>query len=393
MKRRAFIIVLDSFGIGSSSDAPLIDKGANTLLHIAEKYPLSIPNLSSLGLNEALKESCGHYAPGLPLGWPLLGSYAYAIEKSAGKDTPSGHWEMSGLPVIEDWGYFKETKNTFPSELLDNLISQANLPGILGNYHASGTEILRELGEEHIKTGKPIVYASADSVLQIAAHEDYFGLDRLYAVCDIARKLVDPYRIARVIARPFIGETSKDFKRTGNRRDIGIPPYQATLLDHVVESGGQVFAIGKVSDIFSGQGVSKKLAGSTNAESFESLLKAQKEARSGDLVFANFNDFDTLFGHRRDVLGYAKALEEFDKKLPEFIISMQEGDIAFITADHGCDPTWSGTDHTREHVPFLMFGPGLPIGFLGKRNSFSDLGQTIAHYLQIKALNHGVSCL
>lgn len=381
MNKRAFIIVLDSFGIGSSVDASAEDQGANTLLHIAENYPLQIPNLCALGLNEALRQSCGQYAKGLPQLEKFSGSYGYAVEKSAGKDTPSGHWEMAGLPVIEDWGYFREIKNTFPDDLLENFIQQAKISGVLGNCHASGTEILVALGEEHIKTGKPIVYASADSVFQIAAHEEHFGLERLYELCEIARKLVDPYRIARVIARPFLGETPQTFKRTGNRRDIGIPPFGPTLLDHVIESGHRVFSIGKVFDIFSGQGITKKLKGSNNAESFASLMQAQQEAQSGDLVFANFNDFDTLFGHRRNVTGYAQALEEFDNQLPQFIQAMQAGDIAIITADHGCDPTWPGTDHTREHVPVLLFGPDIESESLARRDSFADIGEIVANHL------------
>lgn len=391
MKKRAFIIVLDSFGMGSSADASAEDQGANTLLHIAENHSLDLPNLCALGLNAALKQSCGHYAKGLPVLEKFSGAYGYAIEKSAGKDTPSGHWEMAGLPVIEDWGYFNNTKNTFPEDLLTAFIQQAKLPGVLGNCHASGTEILVELGEEHIKTGKPIVYASADSVFQIAVHETHFGLERLYEICEIARKLVDPYRIARVIARPFIGESAQTFKRTGNRRDIGIPPFAPTLLDHVVKSGHRVFAIGKVYDIFSGQGITKKFKGSNNTESFASLMQAQQEAQAGDLVFANFNDFDTLFGHRRNVEGYAKALEAFDSQLPQFIAAMQPNDLVIITADHGCDPTWLGTDHTREHVPVLAFGPNISAQSLGSRNGFADIGQTIAQHLEIEPLNHGVS--
>lgn len=393
MKKRAFIIVLDSFGIGSSADAAAEDQGANTLLHIAENYPLRIPNLCSLGLNEALKLSCGQYAQGLPVLKNFTGSYGYAVEKSAGKDTPSGHWEMAGLPVLKDWGYFSAINNTFPDHLLNDLIQQANLLGVLGNCHASGTEILMELGEKHIKTGKPIVYASADSVFQIAAHEEHFGLERLYQICQIARQLIDPYRIARVIARPFVGESAQTFKRTGNRRDIGIPPYAATLLDHVIQSGHHVFTIGKVFDIFSGQGITKKLKGSTNAESVASLRQAQQEAQPGDFIFANFNDFDTLYGHRRNVTGYAEALEEFDRQLPQFIAGMQPGDFAIITADHGCDPTWLGSDHTREHVPVLAFDSSLASKSLGRREGFADMGQTIAQYLNLAPLQHGQSFL
>ena len=393
MNKRAFIIVLDSFGIGFSEDASAEDHGANTLLHIAENQTLHLPTMCSLGLNEALKQSCGQYAKHLPVLEKFSGSYGYAIEKSAGKDTPSGHWEMSGLPVIEDWGYFIELKNTFPADLLETFIREAKLPGVLGNCHASGTEILVELGEEHIKTGKPIVYASADSVFQIAVHEESFGLERLYEICEIARKLVDPYRIGRVIARPFLGNAANNFKRTGNRKDFSIPPYASTLLDHVKESGHDVYAIGKISDIFSGQGITKKMKAYTNAESFNALLQAQQEAQSGDLVFANFNDFDTLFGHRRDVAGYARALEVFDQQLANFISNMREGDLAIITADHGCDPTWPGSDHTREHVPVLAFGPAIAAKSIQGRNGFSDIGQTIAAHLHINALAHGVEFL
>lgn len=393
MNKRAFIIVLDSFGIGSSADASAEDQGANTLLHIAENQPLHLPTMCSLGLNEALKQSCGQYAVGLPILKEFSGAYGYAVEKSAGKDTPSGHWEMVGLPVIEDWGYFSSTQNCFPKKLLDDFIREAKLPGVLGNCHASGTEILVELGEEHLRTGKPIVYASADSVFQIAVHEMAFGLERLYEICQIARKLVDPYRIARVIARPFLGDSASNFKRTGNRKDFGIPPYALTLLDHIKESHHDVFAIGKISDIFSGQGITKKMKAYTNAESFDALLQAQKTAQSGDLVFANFNDFDTLFGHRRDVAGYARALEMFDKRLPSFIAAMQPGDLAIITADHGCDPTWPGSDHTREHVPVLAFGPDVQSKSIQRRNGFADIGQTVAQHLEINPLPHGFGFL
>lgn len=393
MSKRAFIIVLDSFGIGFSNDASVEDKGANTLANIAKNSPLHLPNLCALGLNEALKQSSGNYAKGLPVLEEFTGAYGYAVEKSAGKDTPSGHWEMVGLPVIEDWGYFSDTQNSFPESLLEDFIREANLPGVLGNCHASGTEILVELGEEHLKTGKPIVYASADSVFQIAVHESHFGLERLYEICEIARKLVDPYRIARVIARPFLGDSAATFKRTGNRKDFGIPPYAPTLLDHVQASQHDVFAIGKISDIFSGQGVTEKLKAYTNPESFAALLQAQQAAKSGDLVFANFNDFDTLFGHRRNVAGYAAALEAFDKQLPEFIAAMQPGDLAVITADHGCDPTWPGSDHTREHVPVLAFGPKIAAKSLGRREGFADIGQTLAQHLGIDDLKYGVNFL
>jgi phosphopentomutase len=390
MSRRAFILVLDSFGIGSAQDASAADQGANTLLHIAHHRPLKIPHLCQLGLNEALKLSCDAYAEALPILEDLNGAYGYAVEQSAGKDTPSGHWEMAGLPVLNDWGYFNEG---FSSALIEEFISAANLPGVLGLCHASGTEIIERLGEEHIRTGKPIVYTSADSVFQIAAHEQYFGLHRLYEICEIARELVDAYRIGRVIARPFVGEAATGFVRTGNRHDLVTPPFAETLLDKVKQSGRHVYAIGKISDIFANQGVTHPVKASNNDESFRALLACADQAVSGDLVFVNFNDFDTLYGHRRNVAGYASALEQFDKQLPDFLRQLRPGDLAVISADHGCDPTWPGSDHTREHVPVLAFGPGIPSLSLGRRESFADIGQTIAAHLGLQSLAHGQAFL
>lgn len=390
---RAFIIVLDSFGIGSAKDASEFDQGANTLAHIAKsrKGELHLPHLSQLGLNEALKLSSGEYAIGLPALKEFNGAYGYAVERSAGKDTPSGHWEMCGLPVLEDWGYFNNSYPCFPKKLTDALISAASLPGVLGNCHASGTEIIKALGEEHIQTGKPIVYTSADSVFQIAAHEKYFGLDKLLDLCDIARKLVDPYRIGRVIARPFVGEGAEGFIRTGNRRDLSVPPFEETLLDKVKAKGNEVIAIGKISDIFAKQGVTKKIKATNNQEGFDALLAQARLAQSGDFIFVNLNDFDSLYGHRRDPVGYAMALEEFDRRLPEFTNLLREGDLAIISADHGCDPTWKGTDHTREHIPVLAFGPGVRAVSIGERLSFADIGQSIAEHLSLEALNYGDS--
>lgn len=400
MSKRAFIIVLDSFGIGSSDDACSADQGANTLAHIA-KYcadntgrnkPLKIPNMCRLGLNQALHLSCGSYGVGLTCHDDYEGAYGFAIEQSAGKDTPSGHWEMAGLPVFKDWGYFSgEGEGSFPQTLIDTFIERAKLPGVLGLCHASGTEIIQRLGQEHIASGQPIIYTSADSVFQIAAHEEHFGLERLIEISHIARELVDDYRIGRVIARPFIGETVETFKRTPNRMDLATPPFEKTLLDHVKDNGRAVYAIGKVSDIFAGHGVTHKIKTTDNDDGFNRLMQVSQEASDGDLVFVNLNDFDSQFGHRRDIAGYAAALETFDKQLPEFIAQMQSGDLAIIAADHGCDPTWPGSDHTREHIPVLAFGPEVKAGSIGERDSFADIGQTIAKHLGLPNLKHGIS--
>jgi phosphopentomutase len=400
---RAFIIMLDSFGLGATSDAEKYgDAGANTLLHIAEycaqgkadqagvrSGPLRLPNLTRLGLNGAAKISSGLSVPGLDDNVTIQAAYGCAAEKSLGKDTQSGHWEMAGVPVLFEWGYFPPDYPSFPTTLLETLISQAKLPGVLGNKHASGTDIIKELGDEHIKTGKPIVYTSADSVFQIAAHEESFGLQRLYDLCDITRKLVDPYNIGRVIARPFTGATG-NYTRTGNRRDYATPPPAPTLLDVLAEAGGEVIAIGKVSDIYAHQGVTKYVKAVGNQALFAALVEEAKTAPDRSITFVNLVDFDMLYGHRRDVIGYAKALEDFDTWLPAFEKELREGDMVIITADHGCDPTWPGSDHTREHVPVIAFGPAVKPGPIGKRDTFADIGQTIAKHLGLPPLKHGI---
>jgi phosphopentomutase len=278
-----------------------------------------MPNLARLGLFHAGKESSGEYAAGVDTHVDIVGAYGYAAELSSGKDTPSGHWEIAGLPVLFDWGYFTDKTNTFPPELLDALIERGDLPGVLGNCHASGTTIIAELGDEHRATGKPIVYASADSVFQIACHEESFGLQRLYALCDIARELVDDYNIGRVIARPFVGDGPETYARTGNRRDLTTPPHAPTVLDKLKAAGGEVISIGKISDIYAHQGITQTIKVSGNAALFDATLEAMRSAPDRSIVFTNFVDFDMLFGHRRDVSGYAAALEYFDVRLPEFI--------------------------------------------------------------------------
>lgn len=393
---RTFIILMDSFGVGAGIDAEKFgDTGADTFRHIAEfraakNNPLHIPHLIRLGLNGAAEASTGK--PVLASNTQPQGMYGCAEELSHGKDTPSGHWEMAGVPVLFDWGYFPPEYPSFPKTLVDKLIERAKLPGILGNKHASGTEIIAELGEEHQKTGKLIVYTSADSVFQIAAHEESFGLDRLYEACEIARELVDEYNIGRVIARPFSGKPGA-YYRTGNRRDYSIPPPAPTLLDNLIAAGGTVIAIGKVSDIYAHQGISKTVKADGNKALFETFLKEIKTAPDHSIVFVNLVDFDMVYGHRRDVEGYAKALEEFDAQLPLLEKIMQPGDIAVITADHGCDPTWPGSDHTREHVPILVFGPSVKPKAIGRRKTMADIGQSIAKHMNLPPLNYGESFL
>jgi phosphopentomutase len=401
---RAFLFVLDSLGVGGATDAGRFgDEGADTLGHIAaacargdgdraglRRGPLSLPHMARMGLAEAAMTASGRRPAGFGT-MPLHGFFGAAQEISTGKDTPSGHWEIAGVPVPFAWGYFPETIPCFPQELTDAIISEARLPGILGNRHASGTEIIAELGEEHIRTGKPICYTSADSVFQIAAHETHFGLERLYALSRIVRRLVDPLRIGRVIARPFVGEGREGFRRTGNRRDYAVPPPEPTLLDRLKAEGRQVIAVGKITDIFAGRGITASRKASGNMAMFDETLAAMEEARDGDLVFVNFVDFDTEFGHRRDVAGYAAALEAFDRRLPEALGRLRDGDILILTADHGCDPTWRGTDHTRERVPVIGCGPGLASRPVGLRASFADIGETVAEHLGIPPGRHGRS--
>lgn len=394
---RAFIILLDSFGIGATADAQKYgDAGADTLRHIAEycatadRGPLHLPNLTRLGLNAAAEISQGKPVPGLANDIPIEAAYGCAAEKSFGKDTPSGHWEIAGLPALFDWGYFPPEYPSFPDDLLDELIQRAALPGVLGNRHASGTDIIQELGEEHQKTGKPIVYTSGDSVFQIAAHEESFGLKKLYDLCLITRELVNDYNVGRVIARPFTG-TPGNYHRTGNRSDYAVSPPGPTLLDKIIEAGHEVISVGKVSDIYAHRGISKSVKADGNMALFNAFLKEVAIAPDHSLVFVNLVDFDMLYGHRRDVIGYAKALEDFDKRLPEFEKLMKPGDLAIITADHGCDPTWKGSDHTREHIPVLAFGPNVKRGAIGKRETFADIGQTLALHLGLAALQNGKS--
>jgi len=394
---RAIILVMDSCGIGATDDSEKFgDSGANTLGSVANYRagngrPLQVPNLARLGFLHAAMDSAGSWPASCSTEIDVIGAYGFAAELSSGKDTPSGHWEIAGVPVLFDWGYFREKTNTFPPELLDVLIERAGLPGVIGNCHASGTTIIAELGAEHIATGKPIVYASADSVFQIACHEVSFGLQRLYDVCDIARELVDDYNIGRVIARPFVGESSHDFVRTGNRRDLTVPPPTKTLLDKLVDSGGEVISVGKIADIYAHQGITRKIKANGNAALFDATLENFRDAPDRSIVFTNFVDFDMLYGHRRDPGGYADALEYFDRRLPELMDLMSDEDMLVVCADHGCDPAWPGSDHTREHIPVLVYGASIPAGSLGKRDTFADIGQSLATFFRLTPLEYGES--
>lgn len=401
---RAIILVLDSLGVGATPDANTFgDAGANTLGHIAEwcanghscderkSGSLIVPTLTKLGLGEANLLGSGFRPDGFETTEAIIGLYAACEEVSTGKDTPSGHWEMMGVPVRFDWGYFPQQPNCFPEQFIMALKKKAGLDGILGNCHASGTEILERLGQKHLETGYPIVYTSADSVIQIAAHEQSFGLERLLDVCEITRELVDEFNIGRVIARPFIGHQGS-FERTGNRRDYTTPPHKETLLDKLVKEGREVHSVGKIADIFAHRGITHKIKASGHNALFDATLDTMKIAANGSLIFTNFVEFDQSFGHRRNIGGYAAALEHFDQRLPEIMASMQHDDLLILTADHGCDPSWKGTDHTREHIPFVAYRPSFLLEVnAGIRSSFCDIGQSVADYLGIAPLNEGKS--
>ncbi len=394
---RAILIVLDSVGCGSAEDAVRYgDAGSDTLGHIARACfegkadraglrsgPLLLPNLVRLGLAQACEASTGLPLAGVAAPAAPSGQHGYGVEISQGKDTPSGHWEIAGCPVPFEWGYFTALDNSFPPDLLAAVIREGALPGILGNRHASGTAIVEELGQEHVESGKPILYTSVDSVLQIAAHEEAFGLERLYALCRATRALVDSLRIGRVIARPFTGSAETGFTRTGNRKDFAIPPPGETILDRLSARGRAIVTVGKIGDIFAHRATGEEIKPFGNAAMFEAALKAFASLPDGGFCFVNLVDFDTEFGHRRDVPGYAAALEAFDAMLPRLEALLRPGDLAVITADHGNDPTWPGTDHTREHVPILAFGPGIAAGSIGRRESFSDIAATLGEWLAI----------
>ncbi|WP_373503995.1 phosphopentomutase [Aestuariivirga sp.] len=384
---RAFLLILDSFGIGGAPDAAAFgDEGSNTLAHICDHMALNVPHMASLGLGQAAALSTGRN-PLAPAS--LIGQYGCATEVSRGKDTITGHWEIGGVPLKFDWGYFPHTVPAFPQELIDGIVSRANLPGLLAMCHASGTQVIEDFGEEHLRTGKPIAYTSADSVLQIAAHEEHFGLERLYEVCRIARELTYPMNIGRIIARPFVGETAKTFTRTGHRKDFAVTPPSPTLLEVLSKAGRDVVSVGKIGDIYAHVGTGREIKGAGNPAFMATTLANMDGLADGGFLMTNFVDFDSEFGHRRDPIGYGTALEAFDAQLPQIITKLREGDLLVMTADHGNDPTWKGTDHTREQVPVMTYIRGITPGSFGRRKSFADIGQTIARHLGVGPLDAG----
>lgn len=386
---RAFLFILDSFGIGAAPDAASFgDEGANTLAHICGHMELHVPHMASLGLGLAAEASAG-CNPLKPV--PLIGRWGYATEVSRGKDTITGHWEIAGVPVPFNWHYYPETVPAFPQDFIHALVSRCKLPGLLSLAHASGTQVIEDYGEEHLRTGKPIVYTSADSVIQIAAHEEAFGLERLYGVCKVARELTYDLRVGRIIARPFLGTTAKNFERTGHRKDFAILPPSPTLLKVASDAGRQVISVGKIGDIYGHVGTGEEIKVSGNAAMMEKVLETMPRLADGGFLMTNFVDFDTLYGHRRDPVGYGKLLEEFDVNLPRVFALMREGDLLVITADHGNDPTWRGTDHTREQVPVMTYAKGMVPGSVGHRTSFADIGQSIARHLELQALPAGLA--
>ncbi len=381
---RVLLIVLDGAGIGAMPDAAEWgDTGADTLGHILESRTVRLPNLQRYGL--------GNIRPleGIPPLDQPSGSYGRCALRSNGKDTTTGHWEMAGI-ILEH--AFPTYPNGFPASVIDKFIRETSVPGILGNIPASGTEIIKVLGEEHVKTHKPIVYTSADSVFQIAAHEDVIPLDRLYEICEIARRILDgEHKVGRVIARPFLGKPGA-FYRTENRHDYAVPPPRENLLPALSGEDLDVVCIGKIASIYDSMGVTKDITAKNNEQSIDQTINALREDSRG-LIFSNLVDFDMLYGHRRDIEGYADALEYFDGRLPELQDSMREDDLLIVCADHGCDPAWPGSDHTREHIPVLASGAGLPAGSIGKRNTFADIGQSLAAFFGLSQMGYGQSFL
>jgi phosphopentomutase len=384
--KRVFVLVLDSLGVGAMPDAAEFgDAGAHTLDHLVEAAGgLDVPRLAALGLG-AIE---GVHRVARPA--RCEGAYGRARESSPGKDTSTGHWEMMGCPLERAFPVFS---GGFPPEIIDAFVKRARLPGVLWNKAASGTEIIERFGAEHIATKKPIVYTSADSVFQVAAHEQHFGLERLYECCQIARDILDPHGVGRVIARPFVGEPGR-FERTYNRRDYSMLPPRETVLDRLVAQAIPVIGVGKISDIFAGRGVSESIHTEGNRDGMRATIAAAKRLERG-LVFVNLVDFDMLYGHRRDARGYRRALEEFDGDYALLEAELREDDLVLISADHGNDPTkLETTDHTREYVPILAAGTRVKRGAeLGTRASFADIGATVAHALGLPARGAGESFL
>lgn len=388
--KRVIWVVLDGVGAGELPDAPNYgDAGSNTLGNLAREFPkkagrkLSLPNLQKLGIGNITQME------GVPPITPSagMGAFGKARELSSGKDTTSGHWEMAGLVVEKP---FLTYPNGFSSEIVDRWVRECNLPGVLGNKAASGTEIIEELGQEHMASGKPILYTSADSVWQIAAHEESFGLQRLYDISKVARKICDELGVSRVIARPFVGNPSKGvpFKRTYNRKDYAQLPFGPTILDLLVSNGVKTLGIGKISAIFAARGIQKNIDTAGNTDGIKVMLEQMDQTREG-LIFVNLIDFDMLYGHRRDVVGFGHALEEFDQAMPTLLSKMKSDDLLILAADHGNDPTYRGSDHTREFIPLIAYSPSINTGLidLGTRGSFGDVGATVVHALLGKQLD------
>ena len=386
---RAFLLILDSFGIGGAPDAASFgDEGANTLGHICDRMTLRVPHMASLGLGLAAELSTGRN----PLAsHPLIGQYGVAREVSRGKDTITGHWEIAGVPLAFDWGYFPHSVPAFPPALIDGIVKGAKLPGLLALCHASGTQVIEDFGEEHVRIGKPIAYTSADSVLQIAAHEQHFGLEHLYDVCRVARELTYQMNIGRVIARPFLGEKPGEFHRTGHRKDFAVTPPSPTLLKVLSDAGRDVISVGKIGDIYAHVGTGREIKVAGNPAFLATTLANMEGLGDGGFLMTNFVDFDTEFGHRRDPVGYGKLLEAFDAELPRIFAKLKRGDLLILTADHGNDPTWEGTDHTREQLPVMSYMRGMTPGSFGLRKSFADIGQTIARHLGVGPLGAGTA--
>jgi len=386
MSKRAVLIVLDSVGIGELPDAADYgDVGSNTLLNIKAKVPeMTLPNLCQMGLSNI--EGVENLGDKIAQFTGICGKLA---EISLGKDTTTGHWEIAGLKVDHPFPTYPQG---FPQDLIKAFEEKVGRK-VIGNCVASGTEILDQLGDDHVATGDLILYTSADSVFQIAAHEEVVPIEELYRICEIAREmLINEWSVSRVIARPFIG-TSGNWQRTANRKDYSVAPFAKTMLDYISEAGLDVKAIGKISDIYDGQGITHSTPTKDNMAGVDAILEHLKQESTG-LIFTNLVDFDSVYGHRRDYKGYAKALMEFDRRLPEITDALKEEDILILTADHGCDPTFKGTDHTREYVPLLVYGKNIKSGInLGTRSTFSDIGKTILDYLGVSSDIQGTSFL
>ena len=369
--KRICLIVLDSVGIGEMPDSESWgDKGADTLGSILKSRKVNLPNLQKLGLGNIRELN------GLPAIENPVGNFGKCTLKSNGKDTTTGHWEIAGI-VLEK--AFPTFPNGFPNEIISEFAAKAKVPGVLANTVASGTDVIRDFGEEHVRTGKPIVYTSADSVFQIAAHEEVIPIERQYEICEIARQLLSgEMEVGRVIARPFLGTTAEDFKRTGNRHDYAVPPPADNLLPQLKNKNLDVICVGKVASVYDSMGVTEDLTAKNNEQSIDQTINALNKNSRG-LIFSNLVDFDMLYGHRRDVEGYAQALEYFDERLPEILDALKDDDLLMITADHGNDPGFRGSDHTREFTPLLVCGKTAKSGVnLGTRGSLADIGQTIA---------------